>query len=1454
MAQLSLVLAVLLAVEAAAQTADRLTADVEVIPRGCCRFLVVQCSSPRVCVRAAVDGQENVHYTRVTGVAGGRIGCRERCANQADCVAYEISLGSVCELWTTLPNGTSLTHGNPGNTPADCACYKYAPRLPVVQQCNAVQCGARCFGPCGWNQNTFPRCTVSSSSAITTPTDYADGVCYSHQTNATCNATFPHASSLQECRAAAVAMGLPDQPCLVDNAGVCNGAAYGSFSGQANLTDAVVEGLPHGCWWKANNTVGRRLWFNPRGDRAAVDPERVAVCGSVNPDTAAPTFAPSFVPTLPTSHPTAAPTTLPTTSSPTTFPTPTADTCSAITIRTTAGDRYCEDVCNHTHCSCAVLFNSIPSGASCITQCAGAGLLCYGRYGDSPRTVTGAEGCGFYHGRTNAEECSAIGDSDDVCVCGRPVVSTAPTFSPSTAPTQIPSTRPTTTPTDHPTAAPQTAAPSHIPTVNPTHAPTFAPTTRPTFAPSTAVPTTLGPSASPTFAPTVSPTAAPSSAAPTTLSPTSARPTTLAPTTVAPTTRAPTTQAPTTPGPTPSGQQFNAPTSFAPTTAAPVTLAPASLAPTTLGPTFGLTLTPSAAVTSSPAPPTTSAPTGTGDEDVQSGASSSGSDGGGILPIIIVVVVLVALIAVLAYRRRQTQAQNKRKTVTSFLHASEISMAQISAQDGGRTISSTATDTLNSVDSGLFSTPDAPSPDNNDPSNTAVSSARTGPQVGHDYAVAYAEPMPEGGFDYRGVGPPPPQGGESNAYSVVPPELAGHTSSSASHAPMPKGGFDYRGVGPTSPQVGETNVYSVVPPVLADQNSSSASYEPKPSNAGGGARQDLYTVPPDARGGTYQEPPREAFKPAAVLPSRPIKHRGASANPKAAPPTGGELYSVPPEARGGVHGEAPRERFVGSAPARPAAPPRASRRTGKEPARAVEEIVYSRTAPGTPRYEEPVPLEEQEKRAREGPDGSPIARNAPQSLADPEYEVTKPMVLIGGHMGPANFMSSSYASAQAAASAGSTAAGRLQSLSNAAPGEALYTTQAYNAFLDSGGAGDAGTTAPYDAFGQEGDYAVAKDATPLDGDKHGGQNRDRRKEHPPYMSPPPEFISGSTRPEEYGLVRRSKDSTALQPTLVARPASYAQPQDAEGGRQASTALIIPRPASYAQPQDAEGGTSSESLAPSLPRPASYAQPQDTEGGVSSPADVPAYTSPQLVSSHRGSGAAPRPPSYAQPDEVESANLAGQLHYAEPRAIATMSTTTPVPPTRSTRTRLGPSPSSGGKGEANARDTTSTVIFRRPSNTSDGYAKIDYTARKTAGMAEQHEYAAVSPARPESLVGEDAPASHTPHIGRELYSSVKKDAKKGYSLFKDRLGTEGAPPRSSPAEPVYSVLPPGFGKDVPQETEFGFGGEGDDKSLAPSEFTLESNGDYHSGDDKSVALSEVALESNPDYDKLPPLKV
>lgn len=347
---------------------------------------------------------------------------------------------------------------------------------------------------------------------------------------------------------------------------------------------------------------------------------------------------------------------------------------------------------------------------------------------------------------------------------------------------------------------------------------------------------------------------------------------------------------------------------------------------------------------------------------------------------------------------------------------------------------------------------------------------------------------------------------------------ASHTRFSVGHdyaAPATAVGHDYALQAPVTSDAPE---YAVAPPFAVTGAATGAATTEAyvaPKEPSKDTQPALYNVPPSAQGGTYSEPPREVFRPDKSAP--PVVRK----KPK----------SGPPIAQKKANGRA--------APAAAAA------------------AVYAVPDP-PPRYVEPVSGNNQS--------GSVVyGRPDLKNMADPEYEANAPMAMIGGQMGPPEFCQSSYAAPLA------EGAQPRPSITSTGSYPSLYTSQQYTAFLDAKPV----ESEPYDAFRQESNYAVARDATPLDAGKAPVPRGERA--HPPYQAPPV-------------LVATSKPGT--------RPPSYAEPQDAEGNKDR-----------YAQARAAVGPASSAGV-----RPASYAQPQDaTSGGAPAATAKPAGKRASYVS-------------------------------------------------------------------------------------------------------------------------------------------------------------------------------------------------------------------------------------------------
>eukprot|EP00038_Savillea_parva_P001210 m.102287 g.102287 ORF g.102287 m.102287 type:complete len:1309 (-) comp10432_c0_seq1:81-4007(-) len=786
-------------VAAQTSTQTRLAADIELTPSGCCRAPATDCTRNNCPLLA---GTVNVDYVQHTGVSD-RLACRNLCAANTSCVAYELNnapSGSTCDLWNRLPTGTNGGSGGGNSASSRCQCYTYLPRLSLAEQCAAVPCGSRCSGPCAWNSSDVCVPATDNGGQVTTADELSEGTCQLVSNGTLCNASFPFITSEAVCNVTAHALGLTDSVCLVSNTGMCNGAAYGSLGGGTDLTDAEVEALPYGCWWKEINTPGRRLWFNPRGNTTVVDPDRVSICGYIlnataSPTTAPPSTAPSPAPTTP--NPTAVPTTAVPTMSPTTYPTATPDTCSLLTINTQAGDRICGDTCGATYCVCAALFDAIPAGDSCNDMCARGGLQCVGRHGDSSRETSADQGCLYYNQGSNAESCDATGDDDDVCVCGRPVTA-RPTSSPVAQPTAVPTTSPSQRPTTRPTLQPSQQRPTNAPVST---APVILLTTR---RPSVTV-------GSPTSRPTGT-TAVPSSqrltAAPIALG---------------------------SPTPTPTA------------TGAPVTLHQPSPSPTVTAapiPRGSPTPSPSTTATATPVPPgasTTDSPTAT--PTVTVGRDSSDDSSGAmdiIFAVVAVCIVILLILLLLAARRRQQKKEEEDKIITMSPRGSFFNPAlDTSGVDGDAAAAAASAD---GVDANMFVAAAAARPSSNHGNNKidAHDNKGIGPtssherfRVGHDYAakdVAGNGPSGSGRGRGRGRGGAPPAASE---YATRPPTAIAAASARQQH--------DYR-------------TRNARGGVVADET-----YEEPTDDALSGRRPELYSVPAEAHGGTYIEPSREMF-------------------------------------------------------------------------------------------------------------------------------------------------------------------------------------------------------------------------------------------------------------------------------------------------------------------------------------------------------------------------------------------------------------------------------------------------------------------------------------------------------------------------------------------------------------------------------------------------------------------
>lgn len=81
---------------------------------------------------------------------------------------------------------------------------------------------------------------------------------YEVQTIGTCNGQLglEFVDSKEECATAAVALVLED----------------------TNVLGGVSLDKPYGCYWKASNSLGGRLWFNPNGNKNGDDLGRVSIC------------------------------------------------------------------------------------------------------------------------------------------------------------------------------------------------------------------------------------------------------------------------------------------------------------------------------------------------------------------------------------------------------------------------------------------------------------------------------------------------------------------------------------------------------------------------------------------------------------------------------------------------------------------------------------------------------------------------------------------------------------------------------------------------------------------------------------------------------------------------------------------------------------------------------------------------------------------------------------------------------------------------------------------------------------------------------------------------------------------------------------------------------------------------------------------------------------------------
>lgn len=142
---------------------------------------------------------------------------------------------------------------------------------------------------------TTPTASPATAPAPVAPTPSPDpsAASYSVSSVGTCNGVNQFITAKAECEVAATALGLEDQ----------------------TASDASSSTNPYGCYWKALNGGGSKLWFNPNGDMGDDDTTRVSICTE-------PTLPAPLRTTSPTSSPTSSPTTsTPTTSSPTSSPT-----------------------------------------------------------------------------------------------------------------------------------------------------------------------------------------------------------------------------------------------------------------------------------------------------------------------------------------------------------------------------------------------------------------------------------------------------------------------------------------------------------------------------------------------------------------------------------------------------------------------------------------------------------------------------------------------------------------------------------------------------------------------------------------------------------------------------------------------------------------------------------------------------------------------------------------------------------------------------------------------------------------------------------------------------------------------------------------------------------------------------------------------------------------------------
>jgi len=120
------------------------------------------------------------------------------------------------------------------------------------------------------------------------------------------------------------------------------------------------------------------------------------------------------------SYPDGPPTTAPPTESPTTAPPTPVTGCSSIIPGLGAEDEICAEECDTTTvgtCTCAVYWRDFDASESCTSLCAAVGMQCITRFADGPG---GGQRCNNFAAGLLEEPCDATGDTDDVCVCGKP--------------------------------------------------------------------------------------------------------------------------------------------------------------------------------------------------------------------------------------------------------------------------------------------------------------------------------------------------------------------------------------------------------------------------------------------------------------------------------------------------------------------------------------------------------------------------------------------------------------------------------------------------------------------------------------------------------------------------------------------------------------------------------------------------------------------------------------------------------------------------------------------------------------------------------------------------------------------------------------------------------------------------------------------------------------------------